>query len=132
MVNTAIPSLNGSINSYFDLEAALERCCDDAEFLAEMIDLLGSSVTPQCEAIAEAIRQRDPKALAESAHSLKGTVASMTTAAPYQLAWELEILGKDGDLIGVDALLAALRVSVDQLLQETRAWVTRRNFTASS
>lgn len=112
-------------NAYFDLDAALQRCCDDAEFLAEMIDLLSTSVVTQGHTIVEAIRRRDPHAIAVSAHALKGTVASMTTSVPYQLAWELEQLGKSGDCTGAEPLFAALQISLDRLLCETGDWVAQ-------
>lgn len=133
MAPTAILSSSTSaIDSYFDLDAALERCCDDADFLTEMIDLLGSSVATQREAIALAIRCEDPKALSESSHALKGAIASMTTSVPFQLARELEILGKDGGCTGADALFAALQISLDRLLHETHDWVAQRKRTPSS
>lgn len=111
---------------YFDLSAALDRCCDDPDFLAEMIDLLGGTLQTQLTALDAAIHDRDSESLAESAHALKGAVASMTMAAPYELSRELEWLGKSGETTGAEVLSAALHVATDQLLNETQAWAQRR------
>jgi hypothetical protein len=56
----------------------------------------------------------------------------MTTAVPFQLARELERLGKSGGCTGAEALFAALRIGLERLLQETRDWVTQRSVTPSS
>lgn len=122
-MTTTLQAENASLaETYFDLVAALDRCCGDTDFLAEMVDLLQSTVATQRCALRAAIHTHDPQAIARSAHSLKGAVASMTTAAPYAIAREIELLGMQGETAGVDVLLTALEVSLDQLLRETREW----------
>jgi HPt (histidine-containing phosphotransfer) domain-containing protein len=109
--------------TYFDLEAALDRCCDDPDFLVEMIEMLEDTVPAQLAAIETAIRANDADSLSRSAHALKGAVASMTTATPYALAYEIEFTGKAHTCEGTDVLFASLQISLEQLLRETRAWV---------
>jgi len=112
--------------SYFDCEAALDRCCGDEDFLAEMVDLLATSVATQLAAVDLAIAASGPQALGEAAHALKGAVASMTTARPYKLAYDLELLGKTGTCDHAETIVAELRLSLDQLLKETQQWSASR------
>jgi len=123
---TTFSSSDTTTETYFDLAAALDRCCDDADFLAEMVDMLEGTVATQTVAIREAIQHTDPRALGESAHALKGAISSMTTATPYALARDLEQLGKNGECTGAEPLLAALQISLEQLLRETRHWAASR------
>lgn len=104
----------------------MDRCCDDADFLAEMVELLEGTVATQSAAIHAAIQQADAHALAESAHALKGAISSVTTATPYALARDLEQLGKNGECNGAEPLMAALEISIEQLLRETRQWSASR------
>lgn len=121
----AMPALQPT-TTHFDYPGALDRCCGDEEFLAEMVDLLASSVATQLAAINAAAAMRSPDELRHAAHALKGAVASMTSARPYELVRELEWLGKSGTCHHADALIAELRVSLDQLLNEMRWWSDHR------
>lgn len=109
---------------HFDLAAGLERCCGDAEFLGEMIDLLVESLPGLWESLDQAIVAADATELDESAHALKGTLSSMTMGAPYQLARELEYLGKSGSTSGAETLAGALHAVVQELIDELQDWRT--------
>lgn len=115
--------------AYFDYEAALDRCCGDEDFLAEMVDLLATSVATQLTAIELAIAARDPQSLDESAHALKGTVSFMTSSRPFDLARDLELLGKSGTCNHAEFIAAELRLSLDELLSETQQWAAGRGST---
>jgi HPt (histidine-containing phosphotransfer) domain-containing protein len=65
--------------------------------------------------IERAVRAGDAAALRESAHALKGSVATVGGAAGRQAAARLEDLGKSGKLETADAALATLRHEVATL-----------------
>ncbi len=119
------PRLRTTTN-YFDVEAALDRCCGDVDFLAEMVDLLASSVLTQMTAIEVACAARCPRELGEAAHALKGSISTMTSSVPYELARDLESLGKSGTCEGADIVVSTLRASLHQLLKETQQWSAHR------
>ncbi len=109
---------------HFDLVAGLERCCDDREFLGEMIDLLLESLPELWQTLDRAIFSADAVELDESAHALKGALSSMTMGAPYQLARDLEYLGKSGSTTGAELLAGALHVVMKELTDELNRWRT--------
>lgn len=107
---------------HFDLTAALDRCCGDAEFLCELIDLFGQSFPEQWSAVGLAITAADAVELDEAAHGLKGVLSTLTQGAPYQLARELEFLGQSGSTTGAAPLAASLQTVVQELINEMYAW----------
>ncbi|HET6426126.1 MAG TPA: Hpt domain-containing protein [Planctomycetaceae bacterium] len=127
MKTTLTPGNMTVAATYFDFDAALDRCCGDTDFLAEMVDLLQTTVATRRIALRAAVDRGDPEAIAEVAHALKGAVGSMTTGVPYTVTRELELLGMSGESAGADTLLNTLEISLDQLLHETRSWSTRRD-----
>ncbi len=110
----------------FDLKAALDRCCGDDDFLAEMIDLMQSSVVMQLAAMDAAIATGSASDLSEAAHAMKGVVSSMSTSRPYELAFDIELLSKSGHCDQAIAMLIPLRESLEQLVAETRHWQAQR------
>ncbi len=111
---------------FFDYASALDRCCGDEDFLAEMVDLLVTSTATQFAAVEGAVTARNAVEIAAAAHALKGTVGSMTSSRPYLLAQKLEWLGKSGTCDRADGLVSELRSSIAQLLQECQSWATHR------
>lgn len=107
---------------HFDLTAGLDRCCGDAEFLCEMIDLFVQSLPEQWNAVEQAITTADATELDEAAHALKGVLSTLTMGAPYQLARELEFLGKSGSTTGAADLATRLQCVVQELTNELHNW----------
>lgn len=80
----------------------------DASFLASVID----AFLPQLGRIPEALRQAaadgTPQAVAELAHSLKGSAGNVGAEDVSQLCLEIEQLARGGDLGGVGPLIDEL------------------------
>lgn len=112
---------------YFDLPAALNRCCGDEDFLNEMAEMLAITVETQLAVIEDAFRSRCAQELGSAAHALKGAVASMTTGRPYELLRDLEMCGKSGTCDGGGKIIAELHQCLDQLLAEIKQWSAHRN-----
>lgn len=117
---------------HFDLVAGLERCCGDTEFLGDMIDLLAQSLPEQWSALEQAIATENAGELDESAHALKGVLSTLTNGAPYQLARELEDLGKSGSTTGAASLATALQAVIQELTTEVQGWRTIASRTVNS
>lgn len=101
-----------------DRAIALSRVGGDSELLQEMAQLFLEECPSQMEAIREAVGQRDPKAIERSAHSLKGSVGNFGAEAALNAALSLEMLGRAGNLDGVEAALSALESAIYQLQPE--------------
>jgi len=101
-----------------DRAIALSRVGGDAELLQEMAQLFLEECPSQLESVRAAVRARDAKALERSAHSLKGSVGNFGAAAAHQAAFELEMLGRRGELERVDTALQRLESAFSELQPE--------------
>jgi HPt (histidine-containing phosphotransfer) domain-containing protein len=64
------------------------------------------------------VEQRDPAALREAAHSLKGSAGSFGAELAVGAALRLELMGHGGDLTGVEPAFAELKRTMTQLTGE--------------
>jgi len=67
--------------------------------------------------IAQRIHQGDARAMAESAHALKGAAGTITAEPLRALAAEIEAAGKAGDLTQVVSLTDQLRAEAERCLR---------------
>lgn len=85
-----------------------ELAAGDVSFLASVID----AFLPQLERIPEALRRAaaedTPQAVAELAHSLKGSAGNVGAEDVSKLCLTIEQLARGGDLDGVGALIDEL------------------------
>ena len=96
-----------------NLEAALDRCGGDAEFLNEMLNEFLQLSRRQLSQITQAIEVSDGQILAREAHSVKGAAASLGAESISRTALELELCGKEQHLENARQLLQKL----DQQIQ---------------
>ncbi|HET97116.1 MAG TPA: Hpt domain-containing protein [Desulfurivibrio alkaliphilus] len=102
----------------WDRAFALEQAGGDEELLAELLALLRDSVASDLELIRAAAAAGDGVALADAAHNTKGAAASLGMEDLRWVAHELERVGRDGNLAGVEErilLLERLLVSLQDL-----------------
>jgi len=100
-----------------DRAAVLERLGGDEDMLQTFLDLLLEQATAELPKLTEAVQQGDAKRVEHLAHSLKGAAASLSAERVRQAAYQLEIIGRSGDLSSAQDALAQLRHEVDQLRQ---------------
>src|SRR5262249_37900930 len=82
-------------------EAALrERVEDDAEWLAEIVEMFLKGSPRLLADVRAAVAAGDGATLKRAAHTLKGTASNFGAAAVVAAALELEMMGKRGDLAG--------------------------------
>jgi len=92
-----------------DLEKALSHTGGDRRLLKELVALYRADAPVSMRKIERAVRANDARALKDSAHALKGSVATVGGAAGRHAAGRLEDLGKSGKLETAEAALAVLR-----------------------
>ena len=78
----------------FDMDHAREITDGDIEFLKELIEIFKTDCPEKLAGISRAIKEKDFKALDETAHSLKGSSGNLGLTRIYELSWELEKMGK--------------------------------------
>lgn len=111
----------------FDEADLLERIDHDWEFLQETVDMLATDAPALLQEIRQAMEAGDAAAVGRAAHTLKGMVANFCAAAPQATAFELERMGKAGDVSGaaVGVAVAALETQILDLTGQLRALVAR-------
>lgn len=102
----------------FDLSAVLERVGGDEEILQEIAQLFIDDSPGLVAQIRQAAEDQDAGALERSAHTLKGSASNFGAEETVQIALQLEMMGRDGNLSGVEAAYRALETEVNKLNEE--------------
>ncbi|MDY6862443.1 MAG: Hpt domain-containing protein [Thermodesulfobacteriota bacterium] len=85
------------IKDVIDREELLSLVDGDMELLCELIDLFMEGCQKHMSDIETAIIKKDSSGLYHSAHALKGSVGNFVSNEPFNMAFELEKMGKDED-----------------------------------
>jgi CheY-like chemotaxis protein len=100
-----------------DRAALLANLGGDELLLRELMQLFLSECPALLAAVREAVRSRDSLRLRQESHKLKGMVSNFCYPAAAEAAWQLESMGRAGDLTGVDEAFAQLEQSTRDLQQ---------------
>jgi len=89
--------------------AELRSCDPDGTgLLAELIDIYLADTPPRLVALRLAFDAGQPQALSREAHALKSSSAQLGARALAETCRQIELLGREGSLAGVEELLARL------------------------
>ena len=94
--------------SILDRDAVLDRVGGDEDLLCEIIGIFFEEYPVLMAGIRGAVAQRNAANLERSAHSLKGSVANFGVRAPTEMAHDLELMGRQGELRGAAPLVSGL------------------------
>jgi two-component system, sensor histidine kinase and response regulator len=108
-----------------DLAAALERLEGDRELFEELVQVFKTDCPTTLKDIRRALAARDAASLGDHAHTLKGSSANLGASTVSQTAYELEKIGRSGDLERAAHLLKVLEREVDRLFCELEAFSPR-------
>lgn len=97
-----------------DRPGAMERVGGDAALLEELLTMLLDQIQTALPELTQAIHAGDSHQLERVAHSLKGAAASLGAERFRQRAFELEMIGRSGDVASAGAAL-------ERLVDEERA-----------
>jgi len=78
-----------------DLSKAMEAVDGDSELLKELVAMFIDDYPRQMEEIQNAIEEKNSDCLTRTAHSLKGAVGNFGAKKQYDLAYQLEMIGKE-------------------------------------
>lgn len=99
----------------FDLREVMDRIGGDKDFLAEIVEVFVADYPNQILSIREALAAGDAHIVERRAHSLKGAVGNFAATEAYDRAYELEKLGRAGDLTRAATVLASLEDALGEL-----------------
>jgi CheY-like chemotaxis protein/HPt (histidine-containing phosphotransfer) domain-containing protein len=99
----------------WDRETALNKVEGDVELLREIAGLFAAQAPSLLDQIQDASRRGDAHALERSAHSLKGSVATFGAQRAFELARDLEMRGRAGNLEGTGEVFVRLEHEISRL-----------------
>lgn len=106
------PSVTNSTHdeSTKEVQAALQGLCEEfgPEMAIEIVELFLDDTVSQLSALREGLTRLDARAVARTAHSLKGSCGNVGASAMVGVCLQLENLSTSGTVEGVAPLLAQL------------------------
>jgi protein-histidine pros-kinase len=110
----------------FDESELLGRVDNDVSFLAETVEMLASDGRALMGEVDKALAAGDAAAVGRAAHALKGMISNFCSPSTQQRAFEVERLGKGGDLASAPAATRALEKDLEALIAELQQFVQAR------
>jgi HPt (histidine-containing phosphotransfer) domain-containing protein len=93
----------------------MESIGGNRELLVELVELFRQDSPVQVQDVRASIGCRHAKQVEYTAHSLKGTLASLFAPRAHQLAVQLEEMGRSGQLEQADRTLAELEAELSRV-----------------
>jgi HPt (histidine-containing phosphotransfer) domain-containing protein len=115
------------MSAVFDEKELLDRIDNDWDFLGETVQMLNSDAPELMKQIRDASAKGDAAALGRAAHTLKGMVANFCSPAAHASAFEVERIGRGGDMSAAPAAVATLGLHVDALIASLNEFVSTRS-----
>ena len=100
----------------WDPAVMLERLGGDEELARQLVELFVSECPRMMAVVRDSVASKDADQIRRAAHAFKGSVGNFTEDAPMTTAFELEQMGREGQIDGAPALLARLEHEVDDFL----------------
>jgi HPt (histidine-containing phosphotransfer) domain-containing protein len=110
----------------FDERELLDRVDNDLGFLAETVEMLQCDGPSTMQQIRDALAAGDAPAMGRAAHSLKGIVSNFCSPQTQASAFEVEQMGKSGDLSAAPDAVKILGQRLEALVGELAAFVKER------
>jgi two-component system sensor histidine kinase/response regulator len=100
----------------YDRAEALGRACDDAELLAQIIDIYIEETPALMTELETLLAAGELERAFRVAHTIKGSSGNLSAAAAGSAARDVELLARAGDLDGARAGLPALQTAIAALI----------------
>jgi signal transduction histidine kinase/CheY-like chemotaxis protein/HPt (histidine-containing phosphotransfer) domain-containing protein len=98
--------------SPIDLESLTRRCINNRKLAAKALRLFDGGLDRDLESLTKSVQERNPKAIAASAHKIKGAAANVSAEDVRRIAAELEKLGRADALAESESMLQSLTQQV--------------------
>ena len=112
-----------SPTTLIDWEGALQGVDGDRQLYAEVIQIFLTSASDSLAKLGEAVRANQPDVVQRLSHALKGELMALGAAPVAEVAWQLELSSKQGELSLAAETLAQLASQIDSLRQPFNAFV---------
>ena len=108
-----------------DWDEATKTVAGDRGLLLEIIGAFVEESACQMARIRQAVGAGDPSLLRIASHTLKGGLRYFGTERTYQLAFQLEQMGRAADLGGAEQVLAELEADMKRIVPELQEYACR-------
>ncbi len=108
-------------SSVVDWETLDSNFDNDRSAICLVLEVFLSAVDELLSQVKAAVDSGNPKALAMSAHSLKGAVSNFGAKAAVDFAQELESHGYEGIKGDEEQIFLALEMAIGELVEELRS-----------
>ena len=116
-----------SQNVIFDKNSYLDRLLGDEDLATEIIKGFIEDSLRQIWILKEAFDNRNANVIHFQAHSLKGAAANISATALKELAYQIEIAGKTGDMIKAASLIPKLDIQFEVLKKSLTLELLEKN-----
>ena len=96
--------------------AMIERLGGDEELAHQLVELFVAECPRMMTVVRESVESGNADQVRRAAHAFKGSVGNFTDEAPMTTAFELEQIGRDGQLDQAATVLVRLEAEVEQFL----------------
>ncbi len=110
-------------NKLFDKDELLKKFDGDEGFLGELIEVLINDVPEQLSGIQKAVDSRNSNDIERAAHKLKGAIANFEEKAAFEAALQVELMGRESRLDGVEEAYNTLVKEVECLVNALKEFV---------
>lgn len=100
----------------WDKEFAMEQAADDAELLAELLEIFKDSLKADIGLIEAGLSENDAAKISGAAHSIKGAAASLGIQGINDVAVTIENDSREGGVHAAESNLETLKDLMNQLL----------------
>jgi HPt (histidine-containing phosphotransfer) domain-containing protein len=100
-----------------DLQSLTRRCVNNRKLAAKALRMFDSRIDRDIAALTRSLFDANPKAVAASAHKIKGAAANISAESIRKMAADLEKLGRADTLDQSQAMLDQLNQEVASLRQ---------------
>jgi HPt (histidine-containing phosphotransfer) domain-containing protein len=108
------------MNAAWSPVVMLERLGGDEELARQLVELFVSECPRMMDVMRTSVDSGDADQVRRAAHAFKGSVGNFTDDAPMTTAFELEQIGRNGELSRAASLLARLEAEVEAFLASLR------------
>jgi HPt (histidine-containing phosphotransfer) domain-containing protein len=98
-----------------DMNKALDELGNDKDFVIELINDLLSQIPEQMLSIREGIRINNCELVWRQAHTIKGGAGNIAATAIADIAFKIELAGKEGNIALCNDLIVTLESEVEKL-----------------
>ncbi len=111
-----------------DWKEAMRSVDGDRELLADVVDAYLTESPMLLKRLREAVESAVAEQVERAAHTLKGPSRSLGGTRAFQCCWQLEQMGREGDLAKASEVLVTLEREMERLCEALQEFAATRRF----